>query len=189
MMHILKNEKMKKIIYVIGFNLFICCKDNNISKNKIKYSPEMEHYKNIALKTGDDFAYGTYIEYADNNNLYMEKLSLSLIMNKRYNNLRSYYFIFRNYIELYNNNKYEISYLEKLNDKERLFIIDYLIKGAKLNSITCQSTLEKIFRNGYGYKKDSLKSDSLYTILENNLAIGNFYKNNKNNKSVVDSVD
>ncbi|RWW96703.1 hypothetical protein [Flavobacterium cerinum] len=181
---------MKKIIIVFAGIITISCskRDNDVKQKDVNQNEAINHYKQNALLKGDDFAYGTYLEYCDNNNLYLEKLPVSLIMNKKYNSKKSYYQIYRNIIELYNNNNYRADYLENLNDIDRRFAISYLEAGAKKNFRSCQMTLEKILRKGYGIKKNTAKSDSLYSILEKDSAIGRIYLENRNNKSKIDNI-
>jgi hypothetical protein len=182
---------MKKIIVVFAGIITISCskRDNDVKQKDVNQQEEaINHYKQIALLKGDDFAYGTYLEYCDNNNLYLEKLPVSLIMNQKYNSKKSYYQIYRNIIELYNNNNYKAEYLENLNDIDKQFAISYLEEGAKKNSLDCQTTLEKILRKGYGAEKNTAKSDSLYSILEKDSSIGRIYIENRNNKSKIDKI-
>ena len=182
---------MKKIIVVLAGIITISCskRDNDVKQKDVNQQEEaMNHYKQNALLKGDDFVYGTYLEYCDNNNLYLDKLPVSLIMNQKYNSKKSYYQIYRNIIELYNNNNYKAEYLENLNDIDRQFAISYLEAGAKKNLRSCQMILEKILRHGYGIKKNTTKSDSLYSILEKDSAMGRIYIENRNNKSKIDKI-
>ncbi|MGQ3088648.1 hypothetical protein, partial [Flavobacterium sp.] len=117
-----------------------------------------------------------------------EQLSVSLIMNHKFDNQRSYYEIYRSMVELNNNFKYEIRKLANLNAPDKEYAMSYLVKGAKKNDIDCQAELEKIYRNGYGVKIDLKRSDSLYSLLEKNEGIGHFYVRHKHNKSKVDEI-
>lgn len=173
--------KNLSLIFIL-FSIFSCQKE--IKKNDDR--DIMEYYKIKAIKNGDETAYGSYLEYAENNNIYLEKLSLSLIMNHKYKTLLSYKYIFNNLIELENNNKYKVEYLKNLDEIDKNYALYYLMEGAKKNDISCQTTLEKIYRNGIGIKKNQNKSDSLYLILENDSSLKDFYKRNKKDKSKID---
>jgi hypothetical protein len=92
-------------------------------------------------------------------------------------------------IALHNNNVYKSQYLKNLDPASRDYAFYFLVEGAKKNYISCQTTLEKVYRNGYYKQQDIKKSDSLYNVLENQVPIGNFYKENRNNKSKVDRIN
>ena len=179
---------MKTIIITLNFLLlsFFSCdkqpKHDDIEQN-------MDEIKNDAIINGNDFAYGSYLEYCNNNNLYLEKLSLSLLMNNKHNNLRSYFEVYVNIVEINNNNEYKAEYLNNLDSINRLYALHYLKEGARRNFITCQCTLEKVYRHKYGGAEISReKYDSLYSVLEKLPSLGRFYKVNKNNKSKIDSA-
>jgi hypothetical protein len=179
-------NKMKKIIFVlISLSIISCGKEEvNNSTDKI-----IIEYKNEAILYGNDFSYSTYLEYAENNNLFLEKLSLSIIMNSKYDNIKSNFEIFKTIIELQNNNVFKTQYVEKLDYANKSYALYYLVKGAKKNHTQCQTILESIYRKGIGLEKNTIKSDSLYFILENSPSIGRFYKDNRKNKSKVDVIN
>ena len=177
---------MKKTVAIFFLTLLISCDKEN---QEISRRDVMEKYKKDAITHGDDYAYGSCLEYDDNNVSYLDKLSLSIIMNHKHKNLRSYYQVYRNMVELHNNNKYKAEYLKNLDSVNRNYAMHYLKEGARKNDIDCQATLEKIYRHGYGIKNDLKKSDSLYSILEMHPSIGRFYRDNKNDKSRIDRID
>lgn len=183
---------MKTNIIIIFFMiLIISCtkkKQENNYNEKTEYSKEMEKYKKEAIEFGNDDAYGSYLEYADNNGLYLEKLSFSLLINNKHKNTKSYYQIFKNIIELNNDNKFKIKYLNNLDSINASYALHYLKEGAKRNDISCQTNLEYIYRNGISIKKDIIKSDSLYSILEKIPSLEKIYKSNKKDKSKIDRI-
>jgi len=177
-------ERLIIVTIVIIINLLSSC--GNRDEKKLNRKDIIEQYRKDAILHGDDSAYGSYLEYASGSGLFYDKLSLSLIMNERFENNKSYYEIYKNIIELRNNNKYSAKYLNNLSNIDRTYSLHYLEEGAKKNIATCQGTLESIYRNGYGIERNLKKSDSIYQILELDRTLGEFYKNNKNNKDKLD---
>ncbi len=175
---------MKKI-FIIIVTLLVSCKKEVKQTNHLEI---MERLKKNAIELGDDFSYGTYLEYADNHKMYLDKLSLSIIMNKKHDNLMSYYQIFTNMIALHNNNVYKSQYLKNLDPASRDYAFYFLVEGAKRNYLSCQTVLEKVHRNGYYKQKELKKSDSLFLVLENHRSIGGFYKKNRSDKTKIDRV-
>ncbi|MGK4567344.1 hypothetical protein [Flavobacterium sp. 3HN19-14] len=183
-----RNRRMAKLSYLFLLTVFfISCKE----QQKTEVNKEiilMEKYKKKALATGNDYDYGTYLEYAEHNKYPFEKLSVSLLVNHKYKTPLSYYQIFASTIELYNNDVFKLKYLNNLDEANRQFAIHYLKQGAKVDDISCQCALEAIYRNGYGLEKNEMKSDSLYSVLEKDESMGSFYRENKNDKSKIDDV-
>jgi TPR repeat protein len=177
---------MRKIIYISFLILASCTRtQNNEKKSRIEIIQDLRIQ---AITNGDDYSYGTYIDFVNQENKYYDMLTISLIMNHRYKNEKSYYQIYRAIVSMNNNSPYHPKQLEYVQEIDRNYALYYLKEGAKRNDIACQTTLEKIYRNGYGVKVDSKKSDSLYTILENNKAFGDFYRKNRENKKNVDEI-
>lgn len=178
---------MKKVLIITILAIFVSsCKENETPSERRR--DVRDSYRNDAIANGDDFIYGSYMEYADNDSLPYEKLSVSLIVNHKHKLVKSYYGVYRNMIELYNSNRYKADYLENLDSVPRYFALYYLIEGAKKGHISSRVALEKIYRNGFGIPKDSIRADSIYKVLERS-SLGDFYKRNRNNKSKVDVID
>jgi len=156
--------------------------------NKKNQAYKKENLKILALREGDDFAYGSYLEFAQSSGIKYEQLSVSLIMNHKFDNEQSYYQIYRCMVELGNDFKYSPKNLANLEATDKAFAMSYLVKGAKKNHLTCQAELEKIYRNGYGQQIDLKKSDSLYSLLEKSAGVGHFYVRHRKNKSKVDEI-
>ena len=178
---------MKKLFILLLISCIACTQKEN-AEEKVQKKTRIEHLKNKAIHEGDDFAYGSYLEFAQNSGIKHEQLSVSLIMNHKFDNERSYYQVFKYMVELDNNFKYDTKNLAKLETSDRAFAMSYLIKGAKKNNIDCQVKLEKIYRNGYGGEINLKKSDSLYSLLEKRAGIGHFYLRHRQDKSKVDEI-
>ncbi len=142
-----------------------------------------------AITKGDESAYGTYLDFTSQDKNYYDVLTISLIMNQKYKSKKSYYQIFRSIVSIKKEGIYEPKQIERLSKVDRNYALYYLKEGAKLNIVNCQVALEKVYRNGYGSKVEFNKSDSVYKILENNKALGDFYRRNRKNKSNVDEIN
>lgn len=188
---------MKKSFLLLLLFFISCSKEQKPIENKLKEQKPMENKRSAimqslrleAITTGNDGAYGNYIDFANQEHDYYDLLSLSLIMHHKYQNEKSYYQIYKAMVEVNSGVAYNRRHLEHLNDADRNLAVYYLTKGAQNNSIDCQATLEQIYRNGYGKKVETEKSDSIYRILENNKAIGDFYRSNRENKGNVDEIN
>lgn len=178
---------MRILIILLLINCVACTQKDEIGKKKKKES-RAESARTIALRDGDDFAYGSYIEFAQIEGIKYEQLSVSLMMNQKFDNERSYYYIYRYMVEINNNFKYRAEYVANMNNIDRIFAMSYLTKGAIKNRVECQMELEKIYRNGYNMPIDLKKSDSLYKIIEKSSGVGDFYIRHRQNKYKVDEI-
>ncbi|OJX29094.1 MAG: hypothetical protein BGO86_04370 [Chryseobacterium sp. 36-9] len=96
--------------------------------------------------------------------IYGETLPYCLIMINKYNYKHSYSKIAEEIISINNGGHYDIMYLGKLNEGDKKFIMYYLNLGLKENDIECIFLCEKIYRNGFGFKKNVIIADSLNHI-------------------------
>lgn len=178
---------MRMLFILLLISCAACKQKEEIGENYQKRS-RTESLKVLALTKGDDYAYGSYLEFAQSSGVKHEQLSVSLIMNHKFDNERSCYEIYKCIIQIDNDHGVLAKNLVNLEVSDRAFAMSYLIKGAKKNNIECQAELEKIYRNGYGQDVDLRKSDSLYSLLEKRSGVGQFYLRHRQNKSKVDEI-
>jgi len=178
---------MKKIIY-IPFLILASCAKTQVDEKEDRCDL-IQELRIQAITTGNDSSYGTYLDFVNQENKHYDILTISLIMNHKYKSEKSYYQIYRAIVSMGNNSRYEPKQLENLQEIDRNYALHYLKEGARRNIISCQAALEKIYRNGYGDKVYPEKSDSIYKILENNPAVGDFYRKNRENKSNADEIN
>ncbi|MFC6095569.1 hypothetical protein ACFPVY_02835 [Flavobacterium qiangtangense] len=168
--------------------IFVSCKKTKTVDEKPRCEV-IQELKIQAVTKGDESAYGTYLDFTSQDRNYYDVLTISLVMNQKYKTEKSFYQIFRAMLAIKNEGIYELKKIENLSQADRNYALHYLTEGAKLNIVNCQVALEKVYRNGYGAKIEFNKSDSIYKILENNKAIGDFYRSNRENKNNVDEIN
>ena len=177
--------------------ILLLCLASNKHESKPKAEPKplyesqlkrMKKLRDQAILHGDPSTHGTFLEYASNYGDPYENLSVSLLVNHKHKTPESFYWTFTGIIELQNDRKFKVSYLQKLDDANRQFAFHYLLEAAKRDYISAQADLEKVYRNGYGFEKDPHKADSMYTLLENKPSLGSYYKRHRNNKAEIDKI-
>lgn len=161
---------MAKSILIISVLFLYCCCNKESNKNIVMDSnyfsfEQFLYLKDKALEEGNSNAYDNLLVYYDaNKTRYHELLSISIIMNDKYNNLQSNIVIYETIIKIYNDGNYNDSLLLNLNKTHREFALFYLKKGASKKIPSCVKTLEKIYRQGIGVPKNEKKADSLALI-------------------------
>lgn len=172
---------IKNKFYIISFFLIlISCnnhterkeKNNNLIKinsNEITElsSDKIRLFKMNVLLKGDDYSFGRLVEhYLLSENSAENILPFSIIMADKYNNSSGCYYtylclIFQYTNQLKSNNKI----IDSLKEEDKLRIMYYLEKGAKLNNYACIYNLVDVYENGYGVEKNAIKLDSLNKVL------------------------
>lgn len=118
--------------------------------------------KDKALNEGNSNAYDNLlVYYSANESRYYELLPISMIVNEKYDNLKSNIVIYETIIKIYNNGIYDDSFLLNLKQPHKDLALFYLKKGAVKRIPSSVKTLEKLYREGIGVEMNEKIADSL----------------------------
>lgn len=155
----MEKKNLKYLFFIITIFILYNCSDGY----KLSES-EIHHLKNNIIKKGSESSYIKLATYYENINSYGEILPYYLIMINKHKYNRGYDKVAEEIIKINNNGRFDITYLGKLNQGDRNFVLYYLNIGLKEEDIECIFLFEKIYRNGLGVKKDLIKADSLKIV-------------------------
>lgn len=162
----------KTILFLALIFLFLSCnnktdeneiqlKNKHFESNYFSYNQFLD-LKDKALNKGNSYAYDDLlVYYSANESRYYELLPISMIVNEKYDNLKSNIVIYETIIKIYNNGIYNDSFLLNLKQPHKDLALFYLKKGAAKRIPSCVKTLEKLYRNGIGVEKNEKIADSL----------------------------
>jgi hypothetical protein len=162
----------KAILFLVTIFLFLSCnektdeneiqlKNKHFESNYFSYNQYL-NLKDKALNEGNSNAYDNLlVYYSANESRYYELLPISIIVNEKYDNIKSNIVIYETIIKTYNNGIYNDSFLLNLKQPQKDLALFYLKKGTVKRIPSCVKTLEKLYREGIGVKKNEKIADSL----------------------------
>ncbi|WP_396163289.1 hypothetical protein [Flavobacterium sp.] len=162
----------KAILFLVTIFLFLSCnektdeneiqlKNKHFESNYFSYNQYL-NLKDKALNEGNSNAYDNLlVYYSANESRYYELLPISIIVNEKYDNIKSNIVIYETIIKIYNNGIYNDSFLLNLKQPQKDLALFYLKKGTVKRIPSCVKTLEKLYREGIGVKKNEKIADSL----------------------------
>lgn len=152
----------KKIIIVILTLVILSCSRKDDSK-VIDSKEDLAELKFKVVEKGDENAFTDLILRIGNSTSQYEILPYAMIMANKYNSGEGCHQVLLGILSVNNTNKYgyDASLIGKFNDIDKKNVIFYLKKGSILKNENCILSLEEMYRNGWGVKKDILKADSL----------------------------
>ena len=118
-----------------------------IDDGRISYFELAEAKRNVFEK-GDTGSYNDILFYYGDRNDDESTLPYSIIMAFNYNNSDAYYVLYRTIIKMNNNGKFDYSLIKNLNNEDKKFAWNYLIKSSSLGNINAKSQLIDYYENG-----------------------------------------